>query len=425
MRFKGISLKYWFFILCVIVPGIAHGLNDRNVDVYGFLLGNYSGRIHGEGPALGESGDFLLAEERIRLDISAWSESIEASARVKGDFFHDALADDFDMDLREAYADYSTGGFDLRLGRQIATWGVGDLLFINDVFPKDYVSFFSGRPLEYLKIGVDGIRFRYSSDIVNAVFFLIPFFEPDNLPTSDRFFLFDPFAEVSQRETQEPESSYGNTELALRLYRKLSDIDISLYAYRGFWRIPGIRPDNLEAPTRLLAFYPPLSVYGMSVQKSALGGVLSFETGYYQSRDDADGNDPAIPNSQYRFLFGYHRQAWPDATVGIQYYAEVMEDYSAYQHTLPEGFPAQNEYRDVVTFRFDQLWKHQTWMLSMMCFYGLADSDYLLQPQVSYKFSDNLAATMGANIFGGQHDWTYFGQFEKNDNIYLSIRFDF
>ncbi len=425
MRSKKSRLKYALFVLCLIVPGVAHGWDDRNVDVHGFLMGNYSGRIRGEGPDDGENGDFLLAEERFRLDVSAWSASVEASARVKGDFFHDALTDEFDTDLREAYVDYSTGAFDFRFGRQVATWGVGDLLFINDVFPKDYVSFFSGRPLEYLKVGVDGIRFRYTSDIVNAVFFLIPFFEPDNLPASDRFFLFDPFAEVPHREVQEPESSYGNTELALRLYRKITDIDISLYAYRGFWRIPAMRPDNLDVPTRLLAFYPPLSVYGMSAQKSAFGGIWSFETGYYQSRDDADGNDPAVPNSQYRFLIGYQRQVWPDATIGVQYYAEVMKDYAAYQHTLPDGFPAQHEYRDVVSFRFDQLWKHQTWMFSMMCFYSPADNDYLFQPQILYKFSDNLAATMGANIFGGQHDWTYFGQFEKNDNIYLSIRFDF
>lgn len=63
---------------------------------------------------------------------------------------------EFDVDLREAYLDYTTENCDFRLGRQFVTWGVGDLLFINDVFSKDYVSFFAGRPLEYLKIEVDG-----------------------------------------------------------------------------------------------------------------------------------------------------------------------------------------------------------------------------------------------------------------------------
>jgi len=425
MRLKDIHPAAVLFLLLLILPGVAFGQNDRNVDINGFLMGNFSGRTTGQRPSRDESSDFLFSEERLRLDISGWSKSIEASAKVKSDFGHDAITSEFDIDIREAYIDYTTGDFDFRLGRQIATWGVGDLLFINDVFPKDWVSFFSGRPLGYLKIGVDGFRTRYSSNIVNAELFVIQFFEPDNLPTSDRFFFFDPFAAVPTRNEEKPATTYENTELALRLYRKISDIDISVYAYRGFWRTPSIRPDDFVAPSYLTEFYPALSVYGMSVQGSAFGGIVSFETGYYDSRDDENGDKPEIPNSQARFLVGYQRQLWQDATLGIQYYTEIMEDYSAYRNSSPPGFPAQKEYRDVVTFRIEQLLEHQTWKLSMMCFYSPADNDYLLQPQVSYKFSDNLAATLGANVFGGQQDWTSLGQFEKDDNVYLSVRFDF
>ncbi len=425
MRLKDIHPVLMLFVLLLILPGLAFGQDDRNIDINGFLMGNFAGRTTGERPGGEEGGDFLLAEERLRLDISAWSESIEAAAQVNGDFLHDAVAGEFDIDLREAYVDYTAGDFDFRLGRQIATWGVGDLLFINDVFPKDWVSFFSGRPLEYLKIGVDGFRTRYSSEVLNAELLVMPFFTPDNIPTSERFFLFDPFAAVSIRDERLPEKTYGNTELALRLYRKIGDFDASVSAYRGFWRTPSMEPDNFTSPTRVTAFYPDLSVFGFSTQGRALDGIISFEAGYYVSRGDEDGSDPTIPNSQARFLVGYQRQPWQDATLGIQYYTEIMEDHSAYRNSLPAGFPVQKEYRDVVTFRIDQLLEHQTWKLSMMCFYSPADNDYLLQPQVSYKFSDNLAATVGANVFGGQRDWTSFGQFDKNDNVYLSVRFDF
>ena len=186
-----------------------------------------------------------------------------------------------------------------------------------------------------------------------------------------------------------------------------------------------MRPDSFTAPTQVTTFYPELSVYGFSAQKSALGGVLSFENGYYHSRDDIDGNDPTITNSQIRFLFCYGRQLKEDLTLGLQYYVEVMEDYSAYKKSLPAGFPEQKEYRDTFTLRLEQLLKHQTWRLSLFTFYSPADNDYLIQPQISYKFSDNLYATLGANIFGGERDTTFLGQFDKNDNIYLSVSFDF
>jgi len=399
--------------------------DEKNIEIHGFLMGNFSGRTTGQRPAGEEGRDLLLGEERLRLDVFGWTESIEASARVKGDFFHDEVAEEFDVDLREAYLDYTTGNFDFRLGRQIVTWGVSDLLFINDVFPKDWVSFFSGRPLEYLKIGVDGFRARYSSEALNAEFLVIPYFEPDNLPTSKRFFLFDPFSAVQSRDEEEPETSYENTELALRLYRRIKDFDVSAYAYKGFWRTPSMRPDNPASPTRVTTFYPDLSVYGLSAQGGALGGVLSFETGYYQSREDEGGKDPFIPNSQIRFLIGYQRQIWEDFILGVQYYGEIMEDYSAYETSLPAGFPAQKEYRDTVTLRLEKLLKHQILKLSLFTFYSPVDDDYLIQPQVSYKFSDNLSSTLGVNIFGGEEDTTFLGQFDKNDNIYLSVRFDF
>ena len=425
MRMRDAHPGLMFLVLLLLLPSVAVGQDERNIDIDGFLMGNFSGRTSGQRPSGDEGSDFLLAEERLRLEIGAWSKSIEASARVKGDFVHDAVAREFDFDLREAYADYSTGDFDFRLGRQIATWGVGDLLFVNDIFPKDWVSFFSGRPLEYLKVGVDAFRTRYSSDVVNGELFMIPFFEPDNLPTTDRFFLFDPFASIPTRNEEKPPTTYGSTELALRIYRKISTVDVSIYAYRGFWRTPSMRPDSLVTPTRVTAFYPDLSVYGMSAQGSAVGGIVSFEAGYFHSRDDEDGDDPTIANSQARFLVGYQRQPWQDATLGIQYYTEIIKDHSAYQSSLPVGFPAQKEYRDFITFRIDQLLAHQTWRLSMMCFFSPADNDYLLQPQLSYKFSDDLSATVGANIFGGERNWTSFGQLDKNDNVYLSARFDF
>lgn len=399
--------------------------DEKNIEIHGFLMGDYSFRTGDQKPVGKEGRSSLLAEERLRLDIFGWTESVEASARVKGDFLFDHVAEEFDVDLRETYMDYRTGNFDFRLGRQIVTWGVGDLLFINDVFPKDYVSFFSGRSLEYLKIGVDGFHTRYSSDAVNGELMIIPFFEPNIIPTSKRFFLFDPYSNIPSRVEEEPATTLENTQQALRLYRRIKDFDVSAYAYSGFWKTPSMKPDSIASPTRVTTVYPDLSVYGLSAQGSALGGILSFETGYYQSREDKEGKDSFIPNSQIRFLIGYQRQIWEDFTVGVQYYGEIMEDHSAYENFLPAGFPAQKEYRDTFTLRLEQLLKHQTLKLSLFTFYSPVDNDYLIQPQVSYKFTDSLSFTLGSSLFGGEKDTTFLGQFDKNDNVYLSVRFDF
>ena len=173
---------------------------DWGVDFQSFAIGTFAARTHSERPPGPEARNFLLAEERLRLELNLWTEVAEAEALVKLDGVHDAVTGDFYLDLREAYLDFTRGQADFRFGRQIATWGVGDFLFINDIFPKDWVSFFSGRPLEYLKLGVDALRGRYSSDAINAELMVIPRFDPDNLPTPKRFLLFDEIGRASCRE---------------------------------------------------------------------------------------------------------------------------------------------------------------------------------------------------------------------------------
>ena len=393
--------------------------------VHGFLLGNYTARTSDAHPPGKEGGRFLWADERLRLEVSGDTSRGNLSFMFKGDLFHDAVANKLDGVVREAYLDYSRAWLDLRLGRQIVTWGVGDLIFINDVFPKDWSAFFSGRPLEYLKLGVDAAKLHVATPALNAELVVVPFFEPDNLPGPERFFFFDPLTDIGNRLLREPATTTGNAEFALRLYRRVFKSDVSLYAYRGYWRQPSFRPDQLPLPTQLRGFYPRLAVYGASGQRNLGAGLLSVEAGYYDSQDDRRGTDPAISNSQFRFLVGYQQQLANEFTLGAQYYAEVLTDYSAYKATLPSGFPVQDRTRHLLTLRLTKFLKYQTWKLSLFNFYSPSDQDALLVPEVWHAITDRLSLTVGANVFAGRRPTTFLGQFDRNDNVYVVLRFDF
>ena len=395
------------------------------VKVHGFVLGDISVRTTGERPLKGEGGDFVSGEGRLHLDIGGATRSGNGYFTVKGDLFYDAIANEFGGDLREGYAGYTGGPLDVRAGRQIITWGVGDLFFINDVFPKDWESFFSGRPMEYLKLGVDGARVRYSGNSLNAEFVAIPFFKPDSLPSHRRFFLFDPSDVVPNQREEKPAARAANAEVALRVYRRVAEFDVSVYAYRGYWRSPGVRLDSLAAPTIATRFYPQLSVYGLSAQRVFFEGVISLETGYYDSLQDRNGNNAAIPNSQWRWLAGYQRELSQDFTAGVQVYGELMSDYRAYRDSLPAGMPRQDKFRGLISTRLNRMLKYQTWMLSLFAAYSATDSDYFLQPEGSHKLTDNLGVSVGANVFGGKSETTFFGQLSRSDNVFVRVRFDF
>lgn len=394
-------------------------------EVHGFLVGAFSGRTTGQQPPRSDGGDIVLGEERVHLDIDGGTRSGAVLFRAKGDAFHDAIANHIDIDLREAYAGYTKGPLDVRLGRQIFTWGVGDLFFINDVFPKDWNSYFSGRSMEYLKRGVDGLWIRYTSEVITVECLTLPSFTSDALPSAARFFFFDPFSGVPNQQETEPASRFSNIEAAFRLSRQVRGFDASLYAYRGFWRTPSIRLDNPVSPATVTRFYPPLSVYGFSAQRNLFDGVVSLEAGYYDSRQDRSGHDPMVPNAQGRFLAGYQRQPWSECTVGLQVYGEQIVHYRAYRNTLPPDSPRQDRFRGVVSIRLTQWLAYQTWTLSLFAAQSPTDQDYFVQPEIAHRVRDNLRVSLGANLFGGRHETTFFGQFEKSDDVFVSIRFDF
>ena len=393
---------------------------ESDNSLHGFLQGNHS---FNAGPSNPDGGDFKLAEERLQIKLEAAKEPFRLF--IKTDAYYDHINGETEVELREGYLDYTSGKWDARVGRQVITWGLGDLIFINDVFPKDYEAFFSGRPLEYLKKGVDGVKLGMYPGIASFELVVVPFFEPNHFPDRHRFWMFDPMPGVTDREREKPSTTLENTEIALRAYRDIAGFDASLYFYRGFFRQPSIIPDNPMTPSKLTLIYPKLSEYGASLQGRALDGVLSLEAGYYDSREDRQGTDPMIPNAQARFLVGYQRQLWEDLTIGVQYYAEYMLDYTAYKKNLPSGFPQERRLHELVSIRLTQFLLHQTLKLSWFSFWSLSDSDYLLNPEVKYNFSDHIWAAVGAMSFGGGKSWSQFGQLDKNDNVYLQVRYEF
>ena len=98
------------------------------------------------------------SELRAQLKLSGGGDRDEYFVRM--DFVSDRVyANQSELDVREAYLKlYPYKWLDVKVGRQVATWGTGDLLFANDLFAKDWVAFFTGQELSYLKPPQDLIR---------------------------------------------------------------------------------------------------------------------------------------------------------------------------------------------------------------------------------------------------------------------------
>lgn len=403
-----------FAVVCAVLLLAPPGARAE-VALSGFLQQNTAFNTAAANP---DGRHYKWLEERARLQLDATGGAWRLLA--KGDLTYDHLGRRGQSELREGYVDYTAGNWDLRVGRQVITWGLGDLVFVNDVFPKDHEALFSGRPLEYLKRGVDAVKLGAYPEFANFELVLSPGFRESRIPDARRFHLYDPMPAVAHRETIKP----GEGDAGLRIYRNVAGYDAALYLYRGFQRTPSMRPDSMAAPAKISYFYPQLSVYGASVSGRAGDGVLSLEAAYYDSRQDRSGNDFAVPNSQTRLLAGYQIQPAEDLSLGFQYYAEAMHDYGAYLAALAAGFPVEKRWSHTVTARLTQFFRHQTLRLSVYASYNAGNGDHFVNPELRYSFTDRVWGAVGANVFGGK-PWGQFGQLSRDDNVYLQVRYNF
>lgn len=411
------------------LPSSAVEISALDATLHGFLDARYGQRLQDDPYQRDES----LAESRLQLGLSRLGE--QTTVQLLADFYYDDLVDQDEIDLekgrgwidlREANLLLSpTYTMDLKLGRQILTWGTGDLVFINDLFPKDWQSFFIGRDVEYLKAPSDAIMASFFPGWFNIDLVYTPRFDPDRFIRGERLSYWNPqLGRTAGRDAlvpaRVPDDWFEDDEIAVRLSKNLGGYELALYGYDGFWKSPsGLEPVTGEA------VFPKLSVYGASLRGVFGPGIGNVEFGYYDSRQDRDGSDPYVANSESRLLLGYEQELIRNLTMAGQYYLEVIEDYRAYRAALAPGQAVRDEYRHLLTMRLTWLFFNQNLTVSMFAYASPSDDDYYLRPALACKLSDAWKVTVGGNIFGGEEPYTFFGQFEDNTNIYAGLRYSF
>ncbi len=393
------------------------------VEIHGFAEAATSGRVTRDATS---STDYPLGEARLRLDIAHYADRSDAAFKV--DFVRDALSDTNRFDIRVATLGVRVADWlDIRAGRQILTWGTGDLLFLNDLFPKDFQSFFVGRDDEFLKAPANAIKASAYFRALNIDIVWSPTFEPDRFISGEALSFFSPMAGARVGPDSPgtpvrpvvPVKTIENSEVYVRLHRSVASAEVAVYGYRGFTKEPIAFNTVAGLPT-----FARRNSVGASVRGNFAGGIANVEGVYYDSEDDRDGNNPFVPNSQTRLLAGYERELVRDFTVSLQYYAEWTSDYdSLVAHSPWPAWEAAEVYQ-LATGRVSWWVKQQTVLLSAFAFVSPNSGDSHWRLAASLKWSDNVTFVAGANLMYGDA-WTFFGQLNDNSNAYMRMRYAF
>lgn len=360
-----------------------------------------------------------LSELRARLEVNYSSSSFELTA--SGDAIYDDVLNDTFWQTKELNIAASPfSNVDIKLGRQVLTWGTGDYVFLNDLFAKDWQSFFSGRDDEYLKAASDSVRVTSYWDGITVDLAWTPEFTPDKYLTGERFSFYSPFIKgnVAPADHFSVEQT-NDAQFSARLATTVKGVEYALYGYQGFWTTPvGNNKDNIP-------YFPKMNAWGGSARTPLASGIFNVEFSYYNSIEDSQGDKANIPNSQIRALIGYEQEAVKNLTLGLQYYIEKTEDYNEFTRSNLFADEQVDQYRQLATMRLRYSTLQQKLIYSLFAFYSPTDNDSYIKPSIDYRYDDNFSFSAGANIFWGKDAYTFFGQHQDNSNVWLRARFTF
>ncbi|NNE17049.1 MAG: hypothetical protein HKN10_01110 [Myxococcales bacterium] len=380
------------------------------------------------------ANELVANEARFRLNLDATHQIV--SARFRGDVFADAVERRIWFDIRDASI-FVRGGswFSMRFGRQVLTWGTGDFLFLNDLFPKDFNSFFIGRADEYLKAPSNSVQTTFMIKKVGLDLIWTPIFEPDRFINGQRLSFFNPLvgeiigdrSPITPIEPLFPEQRLRNGTVHGRLYGTAGAVELAAYGYVGYWMQPNaLALTDPADPNSIVGLtYARLAVYGASLRTPLFGGLFNVEAAFYDSFKDRAGTTPATPNSQFRGLVGYERELFPKFQMGLQYYLEYTLKHD--ELTSSSFWPQyeQHEFRHLITLRLNQLLVMDKLELSLFVFFSPDELDTYIRPRITYKVVEPLAIVIGANLMFGRDDYTFFGQLQENTNVYARLRYSF
>lgn len=420
------------FFAVIMASGIPEEARGSDLpEIHGFLEEAYAPRL---GKDDTRHRQYNMAEARAQLEanyyfsgdniLSDWQTYVKAKCDFVLDLYQGGKVL---TELRELNVSFTPHDIvDIKAGRQILTWGTGDYLFLNDLFPKDFESFFIGREDEYLKKPSDALRVMIYPGLINFDLVWIPFFEPDTVPGGYRVSYFDTFqgkiaGVTAQRDVVMPDGRASDFIYAGRAYGNFQAYEAALYYYRGF----DPAPKSYYNEQARQVYHERLDSYGGSVRGPVFWGMGNLEVSYYHSPEDPAGDIRTIQNSRMKYLAGYEKDLGYDFNMAFQYYLEQTLDYHEYKNALLPMDYRWEEYRHTITNRITKFFADQTVKITIFTFFSPSDLDVYTLPSLSWTPYDAWTLTIGTNLIWGKDSLTEFGSVQKNKNIYARLRYSF
>jgi hypothetical protein len=373
------------------------------------------------------SRDLGLTDSRAAFtgELNAASGQAAAFVSVSGEY-NGISPDRTGFSLGEAWVDWSAGNCNVRLGRQLVSWGIADGLILTDVVCPQNLTAYAGLDFAGSRIAVEGLRLRYSFPVFAVEAVWIPLFSPAKLPGDPANPLYGIFhsypssvdmgrgpmpVSVSQAA---PPRTIADGEYGLRLSCYTPVMDFSVAGFYGWNDIPWMKKlihlsGGQAAGLELSPEYGRTLTLGADTSIPLGEILLRLETawtggGRYDRGLSAEeiaallagGQSEPMTKQNLKALAGidWNPRGW---TLSAQYYEDLLPD--AYNGGISRSWR-----KNGLSLRIAKGLFRETLKLSAWSYLDLGDFDTASGITADYALTDSLSLSLGTDFFTGGID---------------------
>jgi hypothetical protein len=403
-----------------------NGAVDTGFQFSGYVRSGVYGWVSGEdrkSELKSGYGEFAL---RVKTREKGWGNGVAEIRLRKG---YEYGSDLFDMQLREAYINLSLGPWNFRAGQQIVAWGRADGLNpTNNITPQNYMV----RSPNYDDRRVGNIVFRSWLHLSPFKFetIWVPFYK-SSIPPFDMINF--PIGVSFSDSTHYPDHHITNSSFAFRMHFEFSSLDGSVSYYNGFHHLPAL---SAQVDLSGMNFFPVAyrtHVIGVDFSTTLGAWGIRGEGAYKFSKDDYS-HSLYLPHPEFQYVLGVDRMIG-DMNFIVQYLGKSVYDFSELlTPTNPLEIPAyeiqkanrmfamqQNKISHSLSTTINWSLFYETFNIEFRTLYHFTTKEYMLNPNLSYKISDALNVTLGANYYRGAEGTLY----DITDDLFSDIYIEF
>jgi len=334
-----------------------------------------------------------------------------------------------ELDIREAYADISFWKFDLRLGKQISSWGRADGFNPTDnLTPRNY--FVRSSDPDDMRMGNIMARVRLTPfEFLRLEADIVPWYTPSLY----RFDLVEMPEFVTITGPIHPGFLWDKSTAAFKADLIFSKIEGSISWFSGYDAMPVLGVGSLPAP--------PFTDFTLTLNQNpfrqqTLGADLAtilFKTGIrgefaWKKPVEPDQPDPLLPAEEFQWAFSLDREIGAFRVIAA-YNGKFIPDFipanppAAFDPALlanPEVWgqlgamlTGQIGYYNRILLDQTHEWSHtclirpsvslfhETLEIEVAALYNLTTKEYLIYPKVIWKVADGAEAMIGYQYYYG------------------------